>query len=299
VAPLPLSGPPGPEAWHEGSPSDALDTLLRLALAEDVGSGDVTTEWTIPAAAKGSAIIVAKQDVVVAGVEPAIRTFHAVDSALEVTPSVTDGAPLAKGGVLLRVAGRFGAILTAERLALNFLAHLSGVATLTRQFVDAVQGTGARILDTRKTGPGWRALEKAAVKAGGGFNHRMGLYDYVLVKDNHIAAAGGITAAVAGVRAHNERQLPIEVEVKSMAELEEALALGGLDRILLDNMTPGTMRLAVRRTHELGAERPELEASGNVTLANVRAVAETGVDWISVGSLTHSAPAADLSLRVE
>jgi nicotinate-nucleotide pyrophosphorylase (carboxylating) len=300
VARDPLTGPPGPEAWLEGEALDAsFDALLRLALAEDVGPGDVTTQWTVAPDARGSAVIVAKQNVVIAGLGPCIRTFHAVDSELEVTPSTTDGAALAKGATLLRVAGRLGSILTAERVVLNFLGHLSGIATLTRRFVDAVQGTGARILDTRKTGPGWRVLEKSAVRAGGGFNHRMGLHDYVLVKDNHIAAAGGITAAVAGVRAHNERKLPIEVEVKSLEELEEALALGGLDRILLDNMTAETMRAAVRRTHEIGTERPELEASGNVTLDNVRAVAETGVDWISVGALTHSAPAADLSLRVE
>jgi nicotinate-nucleotide pyrophosphorylase (carboxylating) len=197
------------------------------------------------------------------------------------------------------VTGRLAPILTGERTALNFLGRLSGIATLTRRFADAVHGTGARILDTRKTTPGWRALEKEAVRAGGGFNHRMGLYDYVLVKDNHVAAAGGVRAAVARVReSPAAKGLAMEVEVTTLAELDEALALR-VQRILLDNMSLDAMTEAVRRAHALGSGRPELEASGNVTLENVRRVAETGVDFISVGALTHSARSVDLSMRVE
>jgi len=197
--------------------------------------------------------------------------------------------------------GRARPILTGERTALNFLQRLSGVATMTRRFVDAVAGTGATILDTRKTTPSFRLLEKAAVRAGGGGNHRIGLYDMVLIKDNHIAAAGGITAAVRRVREHDRAGLPIEVEVTNLAELDEAID-AGVDRILLDNMDLETMRAAVERVRERAGEgrpRPLLEASGNITIDRVRAVAETGVDLISVGALTHSAPALDLSLRID
>src|SRR5690606_2488772 len=205
----------------------------------------------------------------------------------------------APGDVVLRVTGPLGPLLTAERTALNFLGRLSGIATLTHHFVQAVRGTGARVLDTRKTTPGWRLLEKAAVVAGGGSNHRVGLHDFVLVKDNHILAAGGIRAAVERVRASAvAKGLPLEVEVTTLEELEEVFALG-VERVLLDNMSLDTMREAVRRAHAVEGRRPELEASGNVTQATVRAVAETGVDWISVGALTHSARVADLSLRVE
>jgi nicotinate-nucleotide pyrophosphorylase (carboxylating) len=275
-----------------------LETLVRLALEEDVGSGDATTAATVPEGAQGSAMVVAKEDLVLAGLAAAGAVLRACDPELEVQLLGPDGRRVRPGEPVLRASGKLAAILTGERTALNFLGHLSGVATLTRSFVDAVQGTGARILDTRKTTPGWRRLEKEAVRAGGGYNHRMGLYDFVLVKDNHIAAAGGITAAVTRVRESQARSLPVEVEVTSLAELEEALALG-VERILLDNMSAERMAEAVRRAHELGEGRPQLEASGNVTLENVRVVAETGVDWISVGALTHSARSADLSMRVE
>jgi nicotinate-nucleotide pyrophosphorylase (carboxylating) len=241
---------------------------------------------------------VAKADLVVSGIEAAGAVFTAVDPALQMGVVRGEGIRAAAGDVVLEVTGPAGRILTAERVALNFLGRLSGIATLTREFVEAVRGTGARIIDTRKTTPGWRHLEKAAVRAGGAGNHRMGLYDMVMIKDNHIAAAGGITEAVKRVRAHNDDHLPIEVEVRTMAELDEALELY-VDRILLDNMDLGGLRAAVQRVHRLGAERPELEASGNVTLQSVRSVAETGVDLISVGALTHSAPVADLSLRME
>ncbi len=289
---MPLSG------YVAASPSEVLDQLVRLALAEDVGPADWTTSWTVPPDARGHATVVAKSHLVVAGVEAAGAVFGAVDPALALGVVRGDGVRAGPGDVVLEVAGAAGRILTAERVALNFLGRLSGVATLTREFVEAVRGTGARIVDTRKTTPGWRHLEKAAVCAGGGMNHRLGLFDMVMIKDNHIAAAGGITAAVERVRARNQVQLPIEVEVRSGEELEEALTLS-VDRILLDNMDLGTLACAVERAHRLGSDRPELDASGNVTLETVRSVAETGVDLISVGALTHSAPVADLSLRMD
>ncbi len=277
---------------------ESMESLVRLALAEDVGPGDWTTAWTVPAEASARADVVAKADLVVAGMEVARAVFLAVDPGLKLGVVRGDGIRSAPGEVVLEVAGRTGPILTAERTALNFLGRLSGIATLTRAFVEAVEGTGVRIVDTRKTTPGWRALEKAAVRAGGGSNHRMGLFDMVMIKDNHVAAAGGITAAVERVRTHNRRVLPIEVEVRDQRELEEVMKLD-VDRILLDNMDPPALRRAVQRVHRLGAERPQLEASGNVSMGTVRAVAESGVDLISVGSLTHSAPVADLSLRVQ
>jgi nicotinate-nucleotide pyrophosphorylase (carboxylating) len=286
------------EGYVAPSRSESLYSLVRVALAEDVGPSDWTTAWTVSPDARGRAVVVAKADLVVSGVEAAGAVFAAIDPGITMGVVRGEGLRAASGDVVLELSGAAGRILTAERVALNFLGRLSGIATLTREFVEAVRGTGARIIDTRKTTPGWRHLEKAAVRAGGGGNHRMGLYDMVMIKDNHIAAAGGITAAVKRVREHNEEQLPIEVEVRSAAELEEVLELY-VDRILLDNMDTKALCAAVERVHRLGAERPELEASGNVTLATVRAVAETGVDLISVGALTHSAPVADLSLRME
>ena len=275
-----------------------LDTLIRRALEEDVGSGDWSTAWTVDPAARGRAQIVAKGDVVIAGADAACAVFAAVDPTIEVRVVRGDGSRARPGAAVLELSGSAAGIITAERTALNFLGRLSGIATLTRAYVDAVSGTRARVIDTRKTTPGWRALEKAAVRAGGGENHRMGLYDMVMIKDNHIAAAGGIRAAVERVRGRNDGRLPVEVEVRTMAELEEALGLG-VERILLDNMDVAGLRAAVARADGEGRKRPVLEASGNVTLANVRAVADTGVDLISVGALTHSAPAADLSLRMQ
>jgi nicotinate-nucleotide pyrophosphorylase (carboxylating) len=274
-----------------------LNHLIDLALAEDVGPGDWTTEWTVDPGALGSAEIVAKEPLVVAGTQAAVLVFQRVDPRLQVTLEATDGDKLPAGSQLLRVQGPLRGILTGERVALNFLGRLSGVATLTRDYVDAVKGTGARILDTRKTTPGWRVLEKEAVRAGGGENHRMGLHDMVLVKDNHLVAAGGVKAAVARVRNENGAGLLLEVEVSDLRELEDVLTLG-VDRVLLDNMDLETMKEAVKRVHGLGRSRPIVEASGNMRLDSVRAVAETGVDLISVGALTHSAAGADLSLRV-
>lgn len=275
---------------------NALDRLVAAALAEDVGDGDWTTQWTVSDSSRGRAEVVAKQNLVVSGTEVAERVFAAVDAELRVDVRVGEGVPAGSGDVILAVEGPTRGILTAERCALNFLGRLSGIATLTERYVRKVEGTGARVVDTRKTTPGWRVLEKAAVRAGGGANHRMGLFDMILIKDNHIAAAGGIGAAVAMVRERTDR-LPIEVEVRSLEELAEVIPLE-VDRVLLDNMSVELLAEAVRHTREAAVPRPELEASGNVTLDNVRTVAETGVDLISVGALTHSAAAADLSLRL-
>ena len=275
----------------------ARATLVRLALEEDVGDGDVTTLWTVPPERRSEAVVVAKQEMVVAGADCVREVYAAVDPSLSVEVAADDGARVEDGHVLVRLRGPTRSLLVGERAALNFLGRLSGVATLTRRFVDAVAGTGARVIDTRKTTPGWRLLEKAAVRAGGGANHRIGLWDMVLVKDNHIDACGGVVQAARAALEHNDRGLAVEVEVRTLDELEAVLLLG-VDRILLDNMTPALLRRAVTRVRELGAERPLLEASGNVTLETVRSVAETGVDYVSVGALTHSAPAADVSMRV-
>jgi nicotinate-nucleotide pyrophosphorylase (carboxylating) len=272
-------------------------SIIRLALEEDVGPGDRTTEWTVDATRLASATITAKADGVISGLDVAASVFHEVDASLEVDTVVTEGAGVRPGDVVLRVRGPARAILTAERVALNLLQRLSGVATLTRRYVDAVAGTGARILDTRKTTPGLRALEKRAVRAGGGANHRFGLHDMVLIKENHIAAAGGITAAVAAVRARNAEGLNVEVETTTLDEVREALT-AGVDRILLDNMAPPLLREAVEVVRAHPAPRPETEASGGVSLETVRAIAATGVDFVSVGALTHSAPALDLSLLI-
>ena len=288
---MPLTG------YATPSPAESLDRLVRLALAEDVGPGDWTTAWTVDPDTVGCAHMVAKDELIVGGTAAACAVFAVVDPELAVRVVQGDGLRAAAGDVVLEVSGREGRILTAERVALNFLGRLSGIATLTRAFVDRARGTPARIVDTRKTTPGWRQLEKAAVRAGGAENHRMGLYDMVMIKDNHIAAAGGITQAVERVRRQDHGRLPIEVEVTDAGQLEETLGLG-VDRIMLDNMGLDEVEKAVARVHRLGSERPEMEASGNVTLASVRAVAETGVDQISVGALTHSAPAADFSLRM-
>lgn len=280
------------------TPQPAVEQLIAAALAEDVGDGDWTTLWTVPEAARGSAVIVAKATGVIAGSEVAAAVFASVDAALATKTEFRDGRAVEPGDAVMRVRGRKQSILTAERVALNFLQHLSGIATLTRDFADAVAGTGARILDTRKTAPGLRHLEKAAVVAGGGTNHRFGLHDMLLLKENHLAAAGGIPAALEAVRERNSRGLPVEVETRSLEEVEQALR-AGVDRILFDNMALGMLREAVQRVQSSREPRPQTEASGGVTLATVRAIADTGVDFISVGALTHSAPALDLSLLLE
>ncbi len=279
------------------SQADARRTLIDLALAEDVGEGDWTTRWTVPEGRTGEAFVTAKQSVVLSGVKVACEVFRTVDPALEVDIRVAEGEAAEPGDVVLGIQGSLSGILTAERTALNFLGRLSGIATLTRAFVRAVEGTGAQVIDTRKTTPGLRHLEKAAVQAGGGANHRVGLHDMILIKENHIAGAGGVSAALSGVAARNEQGLKVEIEVRTLDEYDEA-STHRPDRILLDNMTLEQLAEAVRRNRALTGARPLLEASGNVRLETVRAIAETGVDLISVGALTHSAPVADLSLRI-
>jgi nicotinate-nucleotide pyrophosphorylase (carboxylating) len=276
----------------------ALEELVERGLAEDVGDGDRTTLWTVPGGTRSRATIVAKEPLVVAGLGAAVRVFHKMDPDLEVILRAEEGERVERNQVVLELHGSARSLLTAERTALNFLGRLSGIATLTRSFVTAAEGTGARVTDTRKTTPGWRGLEKAAVRAGGGANHRMGLHDMVLVKENHIAAAGGIEAAVDAVGRANREGLPVEVEVRSLEELER-LRGWPVDRVLLDNFSTSELHEAVGRVERWPAPRPELEASGNMTLDRIPEVAATGVHWISVGALTHSAPVADFSLLME
>lgn len=274
--------------WHE------VEAVVRRALAEDLGSGDITTAAVVPQRHVARGRFVAKARGVVAGLAVAHLAFTLLDEGVRFTPHVRDGELVTPGMVLATVEGPTPALLGAERVALNLVQRMSGIATLTRRFVEAVAHTRAVILDTRKTAPGLRVLDKWAVRLGGGQNHRFGLYDMVLIKENHIAVAGSITEAVRRVRARYGHRFPVEVEVRTLAELDEALALD-VDRILLDNMSLETMRAAVQWANG----RVPLEASGNVTLENVAAVAETGVDYISVGALTHSAPALDISLLLD
>jgi nicotinate-nucleotide pyrophosphorylase (carboxylating) len=269
---------------------DILDAIRR-ALAEDVGTGDVTTNSIVPPDATMRGRIVAKQEGVVAGLDVAHAVYRMVDERVIFNADVAEGARVARRQTLALVSGPARALLTAERVALNFLGRMSGIATLTRRFVDAVAGTRAVILDTRKTAPGLRMVDKLAVRRGGGRNHRIGLYDMVLIKDNHIDFAGSLRAAVERARAHAPH-LEIEVEARSLADVREALDLG-VQRIMLDNMSLDAMAEAVR----LVAGRARLEASGNVSLETVRRIAETGVDDISIGALTHSAPVFDLSFE--
>ncbi|HYY06767.1 MAG TPA: carboxylating nicotinate-nucleotide diphosphorylase [Candidatus Limnocylindria bacterium] len=269
-----------------------LEEAVRAALAEDVGGGDVTTRATVPPGTRARARITQKQPGVLYGLDVAELAFAELDADARFERLAAEGE-WREGGPVLDVTGDAAALLTAERTALNFLQRLSGVATLTARYVAAVEGTGARVLDTRKTTPGLRALEKAAVAAGGGTNHRFGLFDAILIKENHAAMAGGVGAAVRKARAAAPT-MPLEVECRTLGEVEEALEAGA-PRILLDNMSPAALRAAVERARG----RAETEASGGVTLETVREVALAGVDFISVGALTHSAPALDLSLILE
>jgi len=270
-----------------------LERLALAALAEDVGRGDVTTEATVAEDATCTARLLLKEPGVVCGLSAMEAVFRSLDPKLSFEPSAADADLFEQPTDLARVSGRTRAVLTGERTALNLLARLSGIATLTRRFVDAIDGTGAEILDTRKTTPGLRALEKYAVRCGGGRNHRFGLDDGILVKDNHLHAAGGVKPAVDLLRATGTA-LPIEVEAETLADVREALAAGA-EQILLDNMSPALMRDAV----ELVAGKASLEASGGVSLDTVREIAETGVDFVSVGALTHSARSLDVSLELE
>ncbi len=276
------------------SPLPDVDRAIRLALAEDIGKGDLTTRVTIPPARRAVGLIVAGSWGIAAGLPAAARVFQILDPSCRVRVRKKDGAAVRPGDPLLEISGSAWTILAGERVALNFLQHLSGIATLTHAFVRAVRGTRARILDTRKTIPGLRLLEKYAVRMGGGANHRMGLYDAILIKDNHIAASGGILAAIAAARKATRGRVPIEVEARTPLEVREAL-LAGADTILLDNMTPQQLRAAVRMV----GGRARTEASGGLTLRNVRTIARTGVNDISVGALTHSAPALDISLDLK
>jgi nicotinate-nucleotide pyrophosphorylase (carboxylating) len=274
--------------------SPDLGELVERALTEDVGTGDVTTDATVAEDAHARAGIVQKEPGTIYGLDAAEAVFTQLDPDARCERLVQEGV-WREGGPVLRVEGSARALLTGERTALNFLAHLSGVATISARAARAVQGTGARVLDTRKTTPGMRTLEKAAVAAGGASNHRAGLYDAVLIKENHIAAAGGIAQAVARVRdAAPELAGTLEVEVRNPQEIDEALAADA-PRLLLDNMDDAQLRAAVAQV----AGRAELEASGGVTLQTLRARAQTGVQWVSMGALTHSAPALDLSLLLE
>jgi nicotinate-nucleotide pyrophosphorylase (carboxylating) len=269
---------------------------IRRALDEDIGPGDVTTQAIVPPEAVMRGQIIAKQDGVAAGLDVARAAYEMVDGQVDFDARLSEGSQVTRGTVLALVSGRTRGLLTAERTALNFLGRMSGIATLTRQFVRAVGGTKAVILDTRKTAPGLRAVDKLAVVRGGGQNHRIGLYDMVLIKDNHIDYAGSISKAVSRARAAADG-LQVEVEARTLADVKEALALG-VERILLDNMTPEMMAEAVKMRDESSGGRPaapKLEASGNVTLENVRRIAETGVDYISTGALTHSANVFDVS----
>lgn len=280
--------------------------LIRLSLLEDLcedsekgeldlplSAGDVTSVATINPYTVLEGRIFAKEFGILAGLPLAEIVFKLIDPEINFCAQKPESSAIEKGDLLASVSGAGQSMLAAERLALNFLGRMSGVATLTKKYVDAVEGTQAVILDTRKTAPGWRRLDKYAVRIGGGQNHRQGLYDMVLVKDNHIDGAGSITKAVERVRRHHGKRYPIEVEVKDLIELEEALSQRP-DRIMLDNMSPGTMKKAV----EISDGLVPLEASGNVSLETVRAFAETGVDFISVGALTHSAPVFDISMRL-
>lgn len=269
-----------------------VEPIVRAALAEDLGrAGDITTDSIIPADAVATARIAARKDGRVAGLEAALIAFRLLDPAVSVTVERADGDDVPPGGTIATLTGKARALLTAERTALNLMGRLSGIATATRALVGEVEGTNARIVCTRKTTPGLRILEKHAVKLGGGFNHRFGLDDAVLIKDNHIAVAGGVRPAVERVRAAIGHMVKVEVEVDTLDQLDELLGLP-VDVVLLDNMDPDTLRRAVRMVDR----RLLTEASGNVTLATVRTIAETGVDMISCGWLTHSAPNLDLGL---
>ena len=273
---------------------DQLDEMLRLWLQEDIGQGDITTTSCIPAESNGFGRFVAKEPGLICGLFVLTRVFFLLDPGVTLTPKAQEGAQVNAGAVIAEIHGPAHSILQGERLALNLLQRLSGIATKTARAVAQIAGTNAKIYDTRKTTPGLRALEKYAVVTGGGHNHRMGLYDGVLIKDNHIKAAGGIENAVAAVKATCLMDIPIEVETTNLAEVQQALAAGA-DIIMLDNMETATMSQAV----QLVAGRAETEASGNMDKRNLQEVASTGVDRISIGALTHTVQALDISLRFD
>lgn len=271
-----------------------IDRLIEQALLEDIHTGDITTLAVVPGLCPATARLIAKENMIVAGISTAARVFNALDPNICFDACLNDGESAATGAILATIRGEAAQLLMGERVALNLLQRMCGVATLTASFVEAVKGTKARIVDTRKTTPGLRQLEKYAVRVGGGINHRTGLYDGVLIKENHIAAAGGITEAIRRARAYIPHTLKIEIETETLAQVDEALAAGA-DIIMLDNMSLNDMRAAVVT---IGG-RAQVEASGGVNLERVRAIAETGVDIISVGALTHSPRAMDISMLLD
>jgi len=273
-----------------------FDQLISLWFAEDIGDGDHTTLSCIPADAQGKSQLIVKDDGVIAGVEVARKIFQAFDPELKMTVFINDGAEVKKGDIAFVVEGRIQSLLQTERLMLNIMQRMSGIATRTRQYVKMLEGTKTRVLDTRKTTPGLRLLEKEAVKIGGGVNHRIGLYDMILLKDNHVDFAGGIDKAILRAKEYCQQKgknLKIEIEVRNFDELNQVLAVGGVDRIMLDNFTPENTRKAV----ELIAGKYEIESSGGITFETLRDYAECGVDYISVGALTHSVKSLDLSFK--
>ena len=272
-----------------------IDKLIDLAFAEDIGEGDHTTLCSIPSNAIGKVSLVIKEEGILAGVGIAIKVFHKLDPQLKIDVQIKDGSRVKPRDVVFTVEGKVQSILQAERLMLNIMQRMSGVATATNRYVALVEGTGAKVLDTRKTTPGMRMLEKQAVRLGGGVNHRIGLFDMILLKDNHIDFAGGIENAVGGAKRYlkeKNKSLKIEVEVRDIDELNEVLRVGGVDRVMLDNFTPAATKEAVQIVNG----RVELESSGGITSETIRSYAETGVDYISVGALTHSVKGLDMSL---
>ena len=270
------------------------EELIQLALKEDIGPGDITTDNLVTPDTRGKGIIVAKQDLVIAGLQVAEKVFNTLEPKIEFKALYADGDRIPAGSTVVRIDGTLGALLRGERTALNFLQRLSGIATQARAFIGEVTGTSVKLVDTRKTTPGWRVLEKYAVRIGGAHNHRMGLYDGVLIKDNHIAVSGGIANAVKKVRQQISHLIKVEVEAATFEEVKEAMAAGA-DVIMLDNMDLEQIRQAVRMIDK----KALVEVSGNVTRERLRELAKTGVDLISIGALSHSAVAVDLSMRIE
>lgn len=273
-----------------------IDELIKLSFAEDIGDGDHTTLCCIPATEMAKSQLIIKEDGVLAGVEMAKRVFNHFDPSLKITVFIQDGAEVKKGDIAFVVEGKTQSLLQTERLMLNIMQRMSGIATTTRKYVKALEGTNTRVLDTRKTTPGMRMIEKNAVKIGGGVNHRIGLFDMILLKDNHVDFAGGIAQAITGAKEYLKakgKDLKIEIEVRSFDELEQVLAVGGVDRIMLDNFNTKDTKEAVRRI----AGRFETESSGGITFDTLRSYAECGVDFISVGALTHSVKSLDMSLK--
>lgn len=278
---------------------ELIHELVNLAFVEDIGDGDHTTLCSIPETEVGRSKLLIKEDGVLAGVNIAVEVFHTFDPNLQVDIFIKDGALVKSGDVAFIVSGKVRSILQTERVVLNIMQRMSGVATVTRSYMELLEGTSAKVLDTRKTTPGMRILEKQAVKIGGGENHRIGLFDMILLKDNHVDFAGGIEPAILGAQKYlkdNNKNLKIEIEVRSMQELDDVLRIGGVDRIMLDNFTPEQTREAVKRVKAING-RVELESSGGITAETIRGYAEAGVDYISVGALTHSVKSLDMSLK--